>query len=117
MVLKSEQEESIFALKKAVAMKRQAPIVNIKSPVSVSQSTSSSQSAVRTWAAQLRMIRHQMEDQLQQKMPIRSALMTWLVAWSAEVKCRHRIQADGRNCYEYVTGHKGLQPIAISVRE
>ena len=37
VVLKSDQEESIIALKKAVAIMRQAPTVNIVSPVRDSQ--------------------------------------------------------------------------------
>ena len=39
--------------------------------------------------------------------------MTWLVAWAAEVICRYKIQSNRRTSYENVTGHKGLQPIAI----
>ena len=39
--------------------------------------------------------------------------MTWLVSWAAEVICRYRIQANGRTSYDNVTGHKGLQRIAI----
>ena len=39
--------------------------------------------------------------------------MTWLVAWAANVICRHKIQSNGRTSYENVTGHKGLRPIAI----
>ena len=39
--------------------------------------------------------------------------MTWLVACAAEVICRYKIQSHGRTIYENVTGHKGLQPIAI----
>ena len=50
MVLKSDQEESIIALKKAVAIKRQAPTVNIESPVRDSQANGNAERAVRTWA-------------------------------------------------------------------
>ena len=54
VVLKSDQEESILALKKAVAIERQAPTVNIESPVRDSQANVKAERAVRTWAAQLR---------------------------------------------------------------
>ena len=60
VVLKSDQEESIIALKKAVAIKRQAPKVNIESPVRDSQANGNAERAVRTWAAQLRTMRHHM---------------------------------------------------------
>ena len=39
--------------------------------------------------------------------------MTWLVAWAAEVICRNKIQSNGKTSYENMTGHNGLQPIAI----
>ena len=113
MVLKSNQEESIISLKKAVAIKRQAPTVSIESPVRDSQANGNSERAVRTWAAQLRTMRHRLEFMIQHKIPNRSVLMTWLVSWSANVICRYRIQANGRVSYDNVTGHKGLQPIAI----
>ena len=114
MALRSDQEESIIELKKAVAIVRQAPTVNIESPVRDSQANGNAERAVRTWAAQLRTMRHHMEFRMQSKIPIPSPLITWLVSWAAEVICRYRVQANGRTSYENVTGHKGLQPIAIS---
>ena len=102
-----------MALKKSVAIMRQAPTVSIETPVRDSQANGNAERAVRTWAAQMRTMRHHLEHRLQHKIPIFSALMTWLVSWSAEVICRYRIQANGRTSYENITGHKGLQPIAI----
>ena len=113
-MLKSDQEESIIALKKAVAVMRQDPTVNIESPVRDSQANGTAEMAVRTWAAQVRTMTHHLEHRLQHKIPFWSALMTWLVAWAAEVICRYTMQSNGRTNYEIVTGHKGLQPIAIS---
>ena len=47
VVLKSDQEESIIALKKAVAILRQAPTVNIESPVRDSQAKGNAERVVR----------------------------------------------------------------------
>ena len=113
IVLQSDQEEPIVALKKAVAVLRQAPAVNKESAVRESQAGGNAERAVRTWAAQARTIRHHLEHRLQHKIPVWSALMTWLVAWAAEVICRYKIQSNVGTSYENVTGHKGLQPIAI----
>ena len=112
-MLKSDQVEPSVALKKPLAIKRQAPTVNIESPVIDSQANGNAERAVRTWTAQMRTMWHHLEHRLQHKHQIFSALMTWLVSWSAEVICRYRIQANGRTSYENITGHKGLQPIAI----
>ncbi len=80
VVLKSDQDESIIALKNAVAIMRQAPTVNIESPVRDSQANGNAERAVRTWAAQLRTMRHHMEFRMQSKIPIHCPLMTWLVS-------------------------------------
>ena len=103
----------IIALKKAVAIKRQAPTVNIESPVRDSQANGNAERSVRTWAAQLRTMRHHMEFRMQHKIPIHVPLMAWLVSWAEDVICRYRVQANGRTSYENVSGHKGLHPIAI----
>ena len=58
VVFKADQEESMIALKKAVAIKRQAPTVSIESPVRDSQANCNAERAVRTWAAQFRTMRH-----------------------------------------------------------
>ena len=113
VVLKSNQEESIIVPKKAAAVKRQAPTVNIESPVRDSHANGNPERAVRTWAAQLRTMRHRMGFRMQCNIPIHAPLMTWLVSWAADVICRYRIQANGKSCYDNVTGHKGLQPIAM----
>ena len=67
MVLKSNQEESTVAPKKAVAIKREAPTVNIESPVRDSQANGSAERAVRTLAVQLRTMRHHMEFRTQHR--------------------------------------------------
>ena len=90
MVLKSDQEESMIALTKAVAIRRRAPIVNIESPVKAFQANGNAERAVRTWAAQQRTVMHHQEYRLHHKILIHSALLTWLVAWSAQVICRYR---------------------------
>ena len=78
-----------------------------------SQANGNAERAVRTWATQLRTMRHRMDFRMQHKIPIHSPLMPWLVSWGADVICRYRVQANGRTSYEKVTGHEGLQPIAI----
>ena len=111
VVLKSDQEESIKALKRAIAVKRQTETVMIESPVRDSKSNGSVERAVRTWAAQVRTLRHHLESRIKVKVPRTSALMTWLVAWSADVINRYKVRSSGRTSYEHITGHRGLQAI------
>ena len=84
VVLKSGQEESIKALGRAIAVKRLAETIMIESPVRDSKSNGSVERAVRTWAAHARTLRHHLESRLKVNVPRTSALMTWLVAWSAD---------------------------------
>jgi hypothetical protein len=93
IVFKSDQEESIKALKRAVAIKRQADTTMIESPVRDSKSNGSVERAVRTWAAQVRTLRHHLESRIKVKVPRSSALMTWLVAWSADVINRYKVRS------------------------
>ena len=113
VVIRSDQEEAIVALKKAVAIKRRAETVLIESPVRDSRANGAAERAVRTWAAQVRTVRHHLEYRLQDKISKDSPLMTWLVSWAAEVLCRYKVQSYGRTSYEFNTGHKGTQAIAI----
>ena len=64
VVLKSDQEESIKSLKRAIAVKRQADTVMIESPVRDPKSNGCVERAVRTWAAQVRTLRHHLESRL-----------------------------------------------------
>ena len=113
VVIRSDQEEAIVALKKAIAIKRRAETVMIESLVLDSRVHGAAERAVRTWAGQVRTVRHHLEYRLQDKIAKDSPLMTWLVSWAAEVLCRYKVQSYGRTSYEFNTGHKGTQAIAI----
>ena len=74
--MKSDQEEAIKALKRAIAIKRQAETILIESLVQDSKSNGSVERAVRTWAARVRTLRHHLESRIKVKVPRTSALMT-----------------------------------------
>ena len=112
VTLRSDQEESIIALKKSVAMFRKAETVLLESPVRDSKSNGAAERAVRTWAGQLRTLRHHLESRLGCSMLKDSALMTWLVSWAADVIFRSKIQSNGKTSYESITGHRCGQEVA-----
>ena len=85
MSIRSEQEESIMAVKKAVAIHRQAETVMLESPVHDSKANGAVEIAVRSWAGPLRTIRHHAERRLKTSMLKDSAMMTWLVPWAADM--------------------------------
>ena len=69
VVLKSDHEEAVSALNKAIAVKRQAETIMIETPVRDSKSNGSFERALRTWAAQVRTLRHHLESRIKAKVP------------------------------------------------
>ena len=112
VTIRSDQEESIIALKKAVAVYRQSETVSLESPVRDSKANGAAERAVRTWAGQLRTLRHHLESRLKCSLPKDSPLMTWLVSWSADVVFRYKVHSNGRTSHEWITGHRCNQPVA-----
>ena len=64
ITLKSDQEESIKALKKAVSIKRTSTTAMIETPVRVSKAHGKIERAIRTFQSQFRTLRCQLEDRI-----------------------------------------------------
>ena len=109
ITIKSDQEESIKALKKAVSIKRQSGTAMIESPVRVSKSNGKIERAIRTFQSQFRTLRLQLEDRLKSKLPKGSPLMSWLVSFTSDVLNRCKVHPNGRTNYEMTTGHRYKQ--------
>ena len=112
IALRSDQEDVIMALKRAVAIYRHAETVMLESPVRDSKANAPAERAVRSWAGKLRTIRHHVEKRLKTSMPKDLAMMTWLVSWVADVIFRYKVHSTGRTSHEWVTGHRCDQPVA-----
>ena len=106
---KSDQEESIKALKKAVSIKRASSTAMIESPVRVSKSNGQIERAVRTFQSQFRTLRLQLEHRLKIKVPKGSALTGWLINFTSDVLNRHKVHPNGKTNFEMVTGHRFKQ--------
>ena len=80
VTIKSDQEDSIVVLKKAVAAAREG-----KSPVRPPRSNGSMERAIRAWHGQLRTLKHHMESRIKCRILADSALFGWLVPFAADV--------------------------------
>ena len=117
VVIRSDQEESIIALKKAVTIRRQAETVLIESPVRDSRANGSAERTVRSWAAQVRTLRHHLETRIKTKVPKESPLMSWIASWAAEVLTRYKVHTgcfeilsfDTKNQTSFIGGPLALQ--------
>ena len=109
ITMKSDQENSIKVLKKAVSIKRHSETAMIESPVRVSKSNGQIERAVRTWQSQFRTLRVQLEDRIGCKLPKGSPMMSWLVSFTSDVIRRCKVHPNGRTKFEMVTGHRYKQ--------
>ena len=112
VTIRSDQVESIVALKKAVAVYRKAETEMLESPVRDSKANGAAERAVRTWAGQVRTLRPHVERRLKCKLPKDSALMAWLVSWALDVIFRYKVHPSGRTGFEWITGHRCNRPVA-----
>ena len=96
-----------------MAIKRQAETVPIEPPVRDSRAKGAIERTIRTWAAQVRTLRHHLEYRLGKKMSNGSALMCWPTVWAADVLTRYRVQTFGKTSFVFTTDHNGAQPIAM----
>lgn len=115
--IRSDQEEAIMALKRAVAIYRQAETVMLESPVRDSKANGAAERAIRSWASHLRTIRHHVERRLKTSIPKDSAMMTWLVSWAADMISRYKVRSTGRTSHEWITGRRCDQPVGGFAKE
>ena len=87
-------------MKKAVAVYRNAETVMLESPVRDFKANGAAERAVRTWAGQLRTLKHQFERRLECKLLKDSALMTWLASCAADVVFRYKVRPSGLPSFE-----------------
>ena len=103
--MKSDQEPSILALKKAVAAERVGEIVHTESPVRASKTNSRMENAVNIWQEQLRTIKHDVDSRFKKRIEVDSVLFSWLIAHITDTMNKYKIGADARTAYERITGH------------
>ena len=106
ITVKSYQEESIMALKKAISAARIGETVPIESPVRASKSNGQIERCIRTFQGQVRTIKHYLESKIQKRMEVDSALYSWLVVYCADIMNKFLVGKDGLTAYERITAHK-----------
>ena len=62
--------------------------------------------AIRSWQSQMRTLKHYFETMVKRQLPSNCALFSWLVAWTAEVMNKFKVQSNGKTAYEQITKHK-----------
>ena len=104
--IKSDQEPSILALKKAVAAERVGETVPIESPARASKSNGRMENAVKVWQEQLRTVKHDVESKFEKRIEVGSVLFSWLIPYVTDTVNKYKVGADGLTAYERITGHR-----------
>ena len=105
ITLKSDQEPAILSLKRAIAIRRRAETPLVESPVRGSKSNGKIERAIRRWQGQFRTLRHHLEERLGIKIENSSALIEWLIVWTADILIKYAIHPNGRTSYEMYSQH------------
>ena len=116
LTIKSDQEPSMIASKRAVALRRKAETPLIESPARESKSSGKIERAIRKWQGQFRTLRHHLEARLGCKIEIESALVEWLRVWAADILTKYLVHANGRTSYEMYAQHR-CKPLILGFGE
>ena len=95
----------MIKLKQAIAVRRNAETPLIESPVRESQANGRIERAIRKWQAQVRTMRHHLESRLWTKIDNGSAIVEWLIVWTAAILSKYVVHESGRTAYEMATQH------------
>lgn len=96
---KTDQEPSIVALQNTIQQVRKN-VIPLNSPVGESESNGRVENAIRRVQDKFRVLRHQVEHGIQQKIPEDAPIMSWMIRWAAELITKYPIGDDGRIAYE-----------------
>ena len=111
IVLKSDQEDAIVALRNAIIERRKAETVPKLSVKRDPKSHGEIEVAVKTWAGQFRTLKCHIEGETGKFLPMTCDATTWLVRWAANSLNMYRIQAHGCTAHEAIGGRKCKTPI------
>ena len=112
VVLRSDGEPSIVALKDAIGRMRRSPTVNVETSVRDSKANGAVEVRIKTWQAQFRTMLLDLQECIGRRVPLGSNATSWLVNWAAVSLNRYKLDNAGRTSYHRVTGGAQKRPIA-----
>ena len=104
--LKSDQEESVLAVKTAIAERRSAPTSMMESPARESKSNGKMERAVQKLEGQLRTLKMALEHNIGKPISFRSKVSEWLTSWTTTSLNRYWVGEDGKTAMQRATGHQ-----------
>ena len=110
-ILKSDNENSIKALKSSVKAASKVELVLEEGKTGDKPSVGSVESAVKETKRQCRAMKSSLEEKWQMAIPDRHPVWTWLGRHGCFLISRYRVGPDGRTPYERLKGKKWKRPM------
>ena len=112
IVLKSDGEPAIVALKEAAKRERNERIVIEASPVKESRSNGAIESAVQQVQGQFRTMKDALENKIGARLSPNSAIIPWMVIHSARTINRYQVGEDGKTAHRRWNGEDFKRDVA-----
>ena len=106
LILKSDGEPSIKAVRDALARYHGGRITPEVPPPGESQANGRAEEAGKTVRGYVRVFKDAIEYKTNTKIPTDAAILQWLVRWAAMVVSRFRVGEDGKTPYQRQKGRK-----------
>ena len=100
--VKTDQEPAIVSLQTAMQDLIPDHIIPISSPVRESECNGRIENGIRRAQEKIRTLRHQLENNIKQRVPYDAPVMAWLVRWVAELLSKYAVGDDGKTPYERI---------------
>ena len=104
IVLKSDGEPAIREVQDKIRLRREFRTVVENSPVKDSQANGFIERANGLVKEQVTTLKDALDTRLGEKVPPQSAVLTWLVEYSATLLSRYAVGKDGKTAYERIRG-------------
>jgi hypothetical protein len=111
IILKSDGERSIVAVRDALARYHGGKVVPESPPKGESQSNGAIEEAGKTTREFVRVLKEHVEDHAKMKLECDDVVVMWMVRWAAMMVSRYLVGRDGMTAYERRRGRKCKLPV------
>ena len=112
IVLKSDGEPAIVALKEAAKRERAERIVTEETPVKESKSNGGIENAIQQIQGQFRAMKDNLETRIGERLSETSAIVPWIIIHAARTLNRYHLGTDGKTAYRRWKGKEFKREVA-----
>ena len=104
VVIKSDQEPSIIALRAEIMRISRTEMVPEYSPVKDSKPNDAAENAVKGMAGMIRTLKGAVEAKIGEQLKEDDAMILWIIDYAGTLITRSKVDADGRSAYQRLKG-------------